>query len=145
MKKLVLPLLGCLLLSGCIVLPAPHAEWVSPRFEGTVVDADTKVPLQNVNISLSGYIRSEERVPVITTHSDKDGRFYIVATKPTLWVLVWLGPGDAVEGGKVRFETPGYDPVEEKRSQMCGPGSRVRISLNVEMKKSSPNPVAGSN
>ncbi|MFT3867091.1 MAG: hypothetical protein QM715_01210 [Nibricoccus sp.] len=139
MKKLVPMLLGCLFLSGCIVLPVPHTKWVSPRFEGTVVDTDTKMPLQNVNILLGGYLRSGGRVPVISTRSDKDGRFAVVATKPSLWVLVWLGPGDGIQGGEVRFESSGYDPVEEKRWQMCGPGSRVRIIVNVEMKKSSPN------
>jgi hypothetical protein len=49
-RRIVISLLAIsvLLLSGCILLPIPHEQWLSPRFTGTVTDADTGTPLQGV-------------------------------------------------------------------------------------------------
>lgn len=136
--------ISVLLCSGCIFLPVPHEQHLSPLFTGVIVDADTGKPLDGVKITLRGYRFGEEEVGPVVARSDKLGRFSVLASRHTNWLPIWLGPAEGVQGGTLLFECDGYISTEEKRSVFTGASGRTAFELSVRMKKKEPNRVAGS-
>lgn len=70
---------GLLLLVGLVVLFPTHAEAQS-RVRGTVLDAETGRPLQNVNVFLDG--------TTIGTATDEQGRFSLTGVPPSSYTVV---------------------------------------------------------
>jgi hypothetical protein len=140
-RRIVNLLLGVsmMALSGCIFLPVPHEEWLSPRFSGTVVDAESDRPLDGVKITLSSYRHAEAEVGAIVGHSDAAGRYSILASRHSIWTPIWLGPAEGIQGGIVRFERDGYVVAEVKKEVFTGAMSRTQFEVNVRLKKKGPN------
>jgi hypothetical protein len=142
MKRFVASLLCGLavaLLSGCILLPVPHEQWVSPRFHGVVRDADTGKPVAGVQIALRGYHYAEADIGPVVVRSDESGRYSVVASRHSNWLPIWLGPAEGTQQGIVTFELEGYTKAEERRSRFTGAMSRVEFEVDVRLKRKEPN------
>jgi hypothetical protein len=137
--RILLILIPALCLTGCIMLPIPHDEWLSPKFSGVVRDAETGAPLAGVKVTLSDYRRSENEIGAIATRSDEKGRFTVVVSRRATWLPIWLGPAEGTQQGKVLFELEGYAPVEETRSQFSGASAKITFELAIQMKRQTAN------
>ena len=116
MKALFIIFIAFTCISGCIG-PAPHKEMVTPQISGTVVDAETGVPIDGVSVSL---IPGESFGVVFTTNivhrdvsetvfTDSTGKFII---QPTRGWYFWVHPmprgGGAVHELLLVFDHPDY-------------------------------------
>ena len=137
MKRMVLRLLmiPLVFVTGCVLLPVPHEQWLSPRFSGKVVDAQTGRPLAGVKVTLRGDRCAEDEVGPVVGYTDATGGFAVLASRRTLWLPVWLGPAEGPQGGVLRFERNGYRSVVERRSAFTSASSRTRFELIVSMKR----------
>lgn len=126
-------------LSGCILLPIPHEQWLSPRFHGTVLDDESGRPLDQVKLTLRGYRHAEEEVGPVVARTDASGRYSLLATRRSTWTPIWLGPAEGLQGGTVTFESEGYLPAEVKKEVFTGAMSRTQFEVNVRLKKKAPN------
>lgn len=139
------------LLSGCILLPIPHEQWLSPQFSGVVVDAATGRPLDGVKVSLSDYRFGKKTIADVATLSDAAGHYSVVAIEHSTWVVIMLGPADpAIDVAHVRFEHAGYAALDEQKTWIVG--GRHRFDLDVSLRKqgepnsrSTPARLAGTN
>ena len=71
--RIIATLLVLVLCGGCIVLPIPHRRLHAYGVRGSVVDADSGLPIRNALVELATGIQGP-------AHSDEQGRFEI---KPT--------------------------------------------------------------
>jgi len=126
--------IAALSLGGCILLPVPHEQWLSPRFSGVVVDGATRKPLSGVRVTLSDYRFGKKTIADVTTLSDQSGHYSIVATEHSMWVAIMLGPADpAVDEAHVRLEHPGYTPLDEARRWIVT--GRHEFHLNASLRR----------
>jgi hypothetical protein len=137
---LVVLLIATSLLSGCILLPIPHEQWLSPRFQGTVIDAESARPLGQVKVTLRGYSYAEDEVGAVITRSDANGHYSVLASRRSTWTPIWLGPAEGLQGGTVTFEAEGYLPAEVTKKVFTGAMSRAKFEVNVQLKKKPPHP-----
>jgi hypothetical protein len=83
MQRLILVLIGCCLLTGCIVVPLPHVTESSPSIKGRIIDAMTSQPIKNAVVQLENRQAQDKRHASIhdrpqdgaTTKTRADGRF----------------------------------------------------------------------
>jgi hypothetical protein len=130
--------LSQVILSGCILLPFPHEQWLSPRFSGEIVDGHSRVPLEGVKVTLSDFRIGERSVHDVNTVSDASGHYVILATRHSNWVGMMLGPADpAVDVSHLKFEISGYQSVEEQKQWIVR--GRQEFQINVSMQKEKPN------
>jgi hypothetical protein len=129
------------LLAGCILLPIPHDEWLSPRFYGRITDASTGLPLPWVGVTLSNFRFRQKTIDDVVTFTDSNGDYSIVSKRRSNWVGMMLGPADpASEEAHVRFEKKGYVPVEVERSWIVR--GRHQFDTDIALKKEPPNQAA---
>jgi hypothetical protein len=137
MKTLPSVLLVCFgaLLAGCVPVPLPHEQWVSPRFHGTVTDAATGRPLGKVKITLRGYGMAEKELGPRVAFADEQGNYSVLATQLALWTPVWLVPAEGPQAGTVVFELPGYETVKERKSKFGSAYARPDFEVNVRLER----------
>ena len=98
-------LLLCPTLTGCLFIPTPHKEWVSPPASGRVMAADSRTPIAGAVVT-----RYEPAVVHHETHTDSDGRFAVPGVRELRWFHL-----DRAAFGKFRVEASGYAPAELSR------------------------------
>ena len=128
-----------LLLSGCILLPIPHEQWLSPRYHGVIMDADTGKPLGGVQVTLRGYRYAEEEIGSVVARSDDTGHYSVVASRRSNWLPIWLGPAEGTQEGTVIFEHDGYVATEVKQGRFTGAMSRTEFEVDVRLQQTEPN------
>jgi hypothetical protein len=138
----VLVCFAVIVLSGCVLLPIPHDEWLSPRFYGTVLDDKTGRPLAGVKVTLWGYRYAEDELGDVVVYTDAKGSFSVLAARHTTWLPIWLAPAEGIQEGTVLFEFAAYESVETKRQTFTGASSRTEFKLNIRMKKNTGKPSA---
>jgi len=135
----VLGVVALSLLPGCVLLPIPHDQWLSPRFHGTIIDAQSHLPLKGVKITLQGYGFKEDDVGLVVAYSGNNGQYLIVAKRHSDWLPIWLGPAEGPQSGTLLFEFPGYQTEEDTEHRFAGAGARIEIEVPMVMSKSVPN------
>ena len=142
MKRLFVSLVlgfSAVLLSGCILLPVPHEQRLSPLFHGVVSDVDSGRPLVGAKVTLRGYGFAEDEIGPIVVRSDMAGHYSVVASRHSTWLPIWLGPAEGLQRGVVTFELEGYVATEAKKEVFTGAMPRAKFEVNVSLKKKEPN------
>ena len=76
--RLLIILITCLSISGCVIWPFGYERSETPRVIGKVVDIKTGLPLQGVSLSLeSTWEIKNEPVPTSYSKSDHQGKFIL--------------------------------------------------------------------
>jgi hypothetical protein len=97
-------------LSGCIEI----TTYVSPSASGTVVDADTKKPIQGATISVEDH-------PGLFAQTNSEGKFSLAPTTRTTHIF-WLAPYRSLPpGGTVVVSADGYASKEVVVNGSAGP------------------------
>jgi hypothetical protein len=137
------------LIAGCILIPFPHEQWLSPKFCGRVTDAETGAPLQSVTVTLSVWQFKKKTIQDVVTHTDAAGYYSIIATQHSNWVGMMLGPADpALDVARVSFECDGYVSTFQERQWIVR--GHHKFGVDVELRRNSPNqpplrmPVSGT-
>ena len=126
------------LMAGCIIVPVPHEQWLSPRFHGVVTDT-TGLPLKDVKVTLCHYGAEEEKMGLVSTSTDEYGRYSILASRHTVWMTLWFPMVEAVRYGTVIFEHSGYESENiQKASMMGGVNTRYNFDASVTLRKKTP-------
>jgi hypothetical protein len=116
-------------------LPIPRDEWLSPRFHGVVLDADSGKPLKDVTVTLSDYGYAENETGPVTAVTDVDGKYAVLATKRATWLAIWIGPYEGPQKGTVTFKCAAYATAEEKRSMFGSAYARPDYEINIRLKR----------
>jgi hypothetical protein len=117
-------------LSGCIALPIPHDEALTPLYSGTVTDASTGTLIAGAEVHVSGGL--SERQPTATTTTDATGHFQIGISNRAHWFFLYLGPADGICRATLTVTATGYQSFSKQFSAMGygggkGPCSGRRI------------------
>ena len=91
---------ACLLLTGCLVMPIPHKEWLAPPASGRVVDGQTGRPVSGAQV-----LRVEPSVASAQTRTDSNGRFELEGVKKVRWFYA-----DRLARARYSFAAAGYEP-----------------------------------
>jgi hypothetical protein len=105
MSSHLLLLLLCLA-TGCIYVPTPHKEWITPPASGRVLVADAHTPLFGAVVT-----RYQPAAVPFKTRTDSDGRFLIPGVRELRWFHL-----DRPAYGRFRVEASGYAPVDLSRA-----------------------------
>jgi len=106
--RVVLPFI--MSLSGCIEI----TTYLSPSASGTVIDADSKKPIQGATISVDDH-------PGLFAQTNSDGQFSLAPTTRTTHIF-WLAPYRSLPpGGTVVVSADGYASKEVVVNGSAGP------------------------
>lgn len=105
------------LLAGC-PLPIPHQRALTPIFHGTVVDAETNLPIGDATIEVvGGYLNGQ-----ITGKTDRLGTYKLGVTEKATWYVILPPAAEGSCSGTITFSHPNY---EKKSFQKGWFGSSV--------------------
>jgi hypothetical protein len=116
--RCVVAVLSAAFLEACIALPIPHAHPYSPALSGTVVDAQTSLPIMGAEIRIESKTHDPPLVAVV--RSRNDGRFSVVVSKLRLWFPIWLGPAEGFCAATAIVSAPGYESQKRDFSRFSG-------------------------
>jgi hypothetical protein len=118
----ILILIIVVFLSGCVALPIPNNRKLTPSFSGVVIDAESKLPISGVTVSISGWSSHSDpsHVHAESTTTDQAGYYEISAYEDSMWFFIWFGPAEGTCGGKVTYSHPNYKEAQYEKSIFAG-------------------------
>jgi len=103
--RLLMCLLICLGMNGCLYLPTPHKEWIAPPASGRVVGAQTKQAVTNATVT-----RFAPNDITARTRTDTEGRFELAGVRKLRWFHL-----DRAAAATYRVEALGYQKFEMRK------------------------------
>ncbi len=103
--RLLVCLLICLGMTGCLYLPTPHKEWVAPPASGRVVDAQTKQAIGNAMVT-----RFTPENITAQARTDTEGRFELAGVRKLRWFHL-----DRTATAAYHIEASGYQMFETRK------------------------------
>jgi hypothetical protein len=135
MMRCVASLCFCVLLQGCIALPIPNNRSLTPQVTGTVLDAQTMRPIEDVLVTLE--TQRWDPPHSISVQTSDDGTYRAHIQERTFWWVIFLAPALPKPcTGKATISAPGYREITKEFKSIgvaasWGPCGRQKEIWNV--------------